>query len=91
MNRFIYILTDCKRKSLHVGMAADLLHTVTFYRENAHLFFDAAINPTRLVYFEELTDDTTACARFNQLQRFTRMQKERLIRAVNVNWVDLIQ
>lgn len=89
MKQFVYILTDCNRKCLHVGLTDNLLKTTTFYKEHKQLFFDSTAKVSRLVYFEEFTCDEAALLRFNTLCIFTRSQKERLIRLLNKDWVDL--
>ena len=89
MKKYVYLVTDRNRSSLHVGMSADLIKTMSFYRQMPNLFFDSAQQLTRLVYFEELNTEDTAVKRFNTISRFTRMQKERIIRGVNPDWLDL--
>lgn len=89
MKRYVFIVTDRNRTSLHVGMSADLLKTVSFYRQMPSLFFDSNQQLTRLIYFEELKTEETAVQRFNLISKFTRAQKEKLVRAVNPDWLDL--
>ncbi len=89
MKKFVYILTDRNRNSLHVGMSADLMKTLEFYKQMPSLFFDSGNQLTRLVYFEEFKTEAQALSRFKTLSRFTRMQKERLVRSCNPDWVDL--
>lgn len=88
MKRFVYIITDAKRTSLQVGMSSDLLKTINFYREIPNLLFDSASQMSRLIYFEELRDDESARHRFDLICRYTRVQKEKLIRDVNPDWLD---
>lgn len=89
MKRFIYILTDCNRQCLHVGLTDDLRKTMAFYKEHKQLFFDVTAKVSRLVYFEEADTEEIGISRFNTLSTFTRSQKERLIRATNKDWQDL--
>lgn len=89
MNNYIYILTDSNRSCLHVGMTDDLQRAAKTYRELKGLFFDAHPRVSRLVYHETLPGSSEALRRFNELSRYTRMQKERLIRRRNPNWLDL--
>ena len=89
MKRYVFIVTDRNRTSLHVGMSADLLKTVNFYRQMPSLFFDSAQQLTRLIYFEEMRNEEAAVQRFNLISKFTRAQKEKLVRAVNPDWLDL--
>jgi putative endonuclease len=53
------------------------------------LFFDTGRQLTRLVYFEEFKTEEQALSRFKLISRFTRMQKERLVRSCNPDWIDL--
>ena len=89
MKKYVFIVTDRNRNNLHVGLSADILKTMEFYKKMPSLMFDASQQLTRLVYFEELNDEATANARFNIINKYTRMQKERMIRSVNLDWLDL--
>jgi putative endonuclease len=89
MKRFIYIITDRNRNNLHVGLCSDLLKTLQFYNEMPTLFFDSAQHLNRLVYFEEINTEEQAMDRFKYVSTFTRAQKEKMIRPVNPDWVDL--
>jgi putative endonuclease len=89
MKRFIYIITDRNRTNLHVGMCSDLLKTLQFYQDMPTLFFDSAKQLNRLVYFEEINTEEQAMERFKFVSTFTRPQKEKMIRSVNPDWIDL--
>lgn len=89
MKRFIYIITDRNRNNLHVGLCSDLLKTIQFYSEMPTLFFDSAQHLNRLVYFEEINNEEMAMDRFKYVSTFTRPQKEKMIRSVNPDWIDL--
>jgi putative endonuclease len=89
MKRFIYIITDRNRNNLHVGLCSDLLKTLEFYRQMPTLFFDNSKQLNRLVYFEEINTEEQAMERFKMVSTYTRPQKEKMIRPVNPDWVDL--
>ena len=89
MKKYVFIITDKNRLNLHVGISSDLVKTLDFYNQMPCLFFDPGQQLNRLVYFEEFTTDQTANARFALINQFTKMQKERLIRSANVDWLDL--
>jgi putative endonuclease len=89
MKKYVYVVTDRNRSTMHVGMSSDLMKTMKFYREMPNLFFDATHQLTRLIYFEELNTEQAAMQRFKLISRFTRIQKEKIIRSVNPDWVDL--
>ncbi|KLT66889.1 GIY-YIG nuclease family protein [Pedobacter sp. BMA] len=89
MKKFVYIVTDRNRTCMHVGMSSDLMKTLDFYKQMPNLFFDNGKQLTRLVYFEEFKTEELALVRFKTISRFTRMQKERLVRSCNPDWIDL--
>jgi putative endonuclease len=89
MKRFIYIITDRNRNNLHVGLCSDLLKTLKFYGDMPTLFFDSSKQLNRLVYFEEINSEEMAMERFKTISTYTRPQKEKMIRPVNPDWVDL--
>ena len=89
IKKYVYLVTDRNRSCLHVGMSTDLIKTMNFYRQMPNLFFDSGQQLTRLVYFEELNSENGAVLRFNLISKFTRIQKDRLIRSVNPDWIDL--
>lgn len=89
MNTYIYILTDCNRNCLHVGLSDDLNKVINSYECLSGFCSDAGSKVSRLVYHESLPTEEMALKRFQELSKFTRMQKERLIRRYNPNWIDL--
>lgn len=89
MKKIVYIVTDRNRTTLHVGMSADLVKTLAFYKNMPNLLFDSAGQLSRLVYFEEFRTEAQALSRFKTVSRFTRAQKERLVRSCNADWIDL--
>ncbi len=89
MGKYLYILTDSNRTCLHIGLTDNLRNATNTYRQLPGLFFDACSKVSRLVYHEACSSEEVAMQRFNEVSRYTRMQKERLIRRYNPNWVDL--
>lgn len=87
--KYVYMVTDRNRSCLHVGMSSDLMKTMNFYRQMPDLFFDSGQQLTRLVYFEELSSESSAMQRFHLISKFTRTQKDRMVRSVNPDWLDL--
>ncbi|MGI4022574.1 MAG: hypothetical protein ACRYFA_13795 [Janthinobacterium lividum] len=87
--KIMYIITDRNRNSLHVGMCSDLVKTLDFYKQMPNLFFNSSDQLNRLIYFEELNSEDNAVKRFEAVSCFTRTQKEKMIRSVNPDWVDL--
>jgi putative endonuclease len=89
MKKYVFIITDRNRTNLQVGLSTDLMKTMDFYSEMPCLFFDPGQQLSRLVYFEEYDNEQMANSRFRLINQFTKMQKERLVRTVNLDWIDL--
>ncbi|MEY5068169.1 MAG: hypothetical protein RLZ47_31 [Bacteroidota bacterium] len=89
MKKYVFIITDRNRNNLHVGLSTDLMKTMDFYSAMPCLFFDPGQQLSRLVYFEEYDNEQMANSRFRLINQFTKMQKERLVRSVNLDWIDL--
>jgi Predicted endonuclease containing a URI domain len=89
MNTFVYILTDCNRTCLHVGLSSDLNKAINSAKCLSGFFLSGCSKVSRLVYQESLPSEEMALRRFQELSGYTRMQKERLIRKYNPNWIDL--
>ncbi|MEO5909330.1 MAG: GIY-YIG nuclease family protein [Pelobium sp.] len=89
MKRIVFIVTDRNRNNLHVGLSGNMMNTMDFFKKMPNLFFDAGQQLTKLVYFEEFSTEVIAEQRFKNISRFTRSQKEKLIRAANVDWIDI--
>lgn len=78
MKYYILILTDNNRNSLNVSM---------LYEDE----ICGVVGRQRLIYQEIHESLDAAKTRLQELQGYTRMQKERIIRRSNPNWVNLIR
>lgn len=90
-SRYLYFTTNSNRTEIKIGITTDLLNFVKNSKNCPDLFLGFVENNSRLVYFEEYTDQEAAKKRFMELNRWTKTQKERLIRKYNQNWIDLSQ
>lgn len=84
----IYLVTDANR--IHVEAA----YCQDFVPQLADLQFSSYRNIAlskfnRIVHIEEFTYAEQAQKRLSELNHFTRMQKERLIRRYNPNWLNI--
>ena len=91
MRYTLFILTDCNRKTLHLGVTSTLSQEIQRLKEYYSLFMDASSILGRLVYQESFASEQAALDRYKQYMQFTRMQSERLIRRQNPNWLDQYQ
>jgi putative endonuclease len=85
----VYIMASRSRR-LYVGVTGDLRRRVAQHKAGAVPGFTSTYRMTNLVYFEQATDVRAAITREKQqLKRWPRRRKERLIEAHNVGWLDL--
>jgi putative endonuclease len=90
MQHTLYILTDCNRKTLHMGITDDMSNEMQRMKEWYGLFVDPRSIPTRLVYQSHFSTEAAALEQYKLYQSYTRMQSEKLIRKQNPNWQDLL-
>ncbi|MBL1409101.1 GIY-YIG nuclease family protein [Sphingobacterium faecale] len=85
----IYIATDPNRAYVEAAYTQDLI------AQSANLQFHSLRHTgklpkfNRIVHVEEFTSFESAQKRLMELTHFTRMQKERLIRKHNPNWLNI--
>lgn len=89
-SKYLYFITNSNRKEIVVGMTDDIVRFAKSCRnEHENLFSHAEMSPFRLVYFEEYADVFKAKDRYRLVSKWTRAQKEKLIRLHNQQWTDL--
>ena len=84
----VYILSSLSR-CIYVGVTNDLLRRLAEHKRGAIPGFTKKYRVTRLVYFEEYREVTTAITREKQLKRWPRARKNRLIERDNPDWRDI--
>jgi len=90
MNNFIiYILTDSNRKRFEIKLSLNIFSTVMELQQSNSFIFNQGPNLNRIIYTESFTSLETANKKITELQHFTSMQIERLIRKSNPNWNNL--
>lgn len=89
-SKYLYFITNSNRSEIIVGMTDDIVRFAKSCRnEQENLFNTSEIAPFRLVYFEEYADIFKAKDRYRLISKWTRAQKEKLIRLHNQQWTDL--
>lgn len=78
----VLILTDNNRKHLTFNLN---LSEISDMQTNAR----EANSPQRIIYEESYHSYEAAQSRLNELESYTRMQAERLIRRSNPNWLNI--
>ncbi len=88
MEYFFYILAN-NSKMLYNGVTNNLIRR--FYEHRHHLVegYTKKYNITKLVYFEETDDISSAIVRERQLKGWLRRKKVVLIESINPGWKDL--
>lgn len=83
----IYLITDTNRTHIEVFYGQDLV----VHLSDARSFFNKRSGSkfNRIVHIEEFASSELAQARLLELSHFTHMQKQRLIRKYNPNWLNV--
>lgn len=87
--KYIYFITNSNRSIILVGLTDNIIFFAKNLRNNLELFQLGQTSTNRLVYFEEYDNVFSAKERYRELNRWTRAQKEKLIRLYNQDWTDL--
>jgi putative endonuclease len=86
---YVYILANKRNGALYVGVTNDLKARVKRHKGKWTNGFTKDYEISKLVYFEEYEDKKSALARENQLKKWNRRWKIRLIERLNPTWEDL--
>lgn len=85
----MYIMTDALHTLLYTGWTGNLKRRVRQHRSGNGGVFTKRYNLVRLVYYEQVEDETAARMREKQIKRGNRQQRVRLIEKMNPTWQDL--
>ena len=85
---YVYIMTN-DSGTLYIGVTNDLQRRVYEHKKKLVEGFTKKYNITKLVYYEETHDVTTAIEREKQLKGWLRKKKVVLIESMNPYWEDL--
>ncbi len=88
---FVYILTNKDNNVLYTGVTTDLTLRINQHRNKTFGGFSARYNLTKLVYFEEWPNITSAIQREKAIKRLPRRRKILLIERMNPMWRELMQ
>lgn len=86
---WVYIMADCYRGTMYVGVTADLAARVSLHREGAGSAFCARYGLTRLVWADRCASIELAIAHEKRIKRWRRQWKFELIEKANPEWDDL--
>lgn len=85
---YVYIMTNSP-KTLYVGVTNDLNRRVYQHKQKLIHGFTEKYNLTRLAWYEQTSDITSAIAREKQIKNWRRSKKIELIESLNPRWEDL--
>jgi putative endonuclease len=89
MPYYVYILTNCPRGVLYVGVTNNLARRISEHRQKLVSGFTRTYGIVRLVYFEEHSSIEVARARERTMKRWRRSWKLKLVDQFNPTWRDL--
>ena len=88
-NFIVYILTDNNRRYFEIDFTSNIFSTVMELQQTNSFTFQQGSNLNRIIYSEAFAKLACAKKRMNELQQFTHLQIERIIRKNNPNWNNL--
>jgi len=86
---YIYILSNKKNGTLYIGVTSDLIKRIYEHKQKIIDGFSKQYSLDKLVYYEVISDITTAIKREKQLKNWNRSWKIELIEKENSEWHDL--
>jgi putative endonuclease len=86
---FVYILANCPRGVLYVGVTGDVVGRITTRKSKLAPGFSKTCGVVRLVYYEEFSSIIEARARERGIKRWRREWKMALVEKANPDWRDL--
>ena len=86
---YVYILTNYWGNVIYVGSTDDLRTRLYQHRTRLIPGFTEKYRVSKLVYFEEHSDDISALMREKQLKGKTRAKKNAVVESMNPEWKDL--
>ena len=89
---YVYILANKTNVAIYTGVTGDLPRRI--YEHKNHLApgsYTAKYDITKLVYYEETVDVTSAIAREKQIKGWSRKKKNDLIAGFNPEWRELYE
>ncbi|TYR36494.1 GIY-YIG nuclease family protein [Sphingobacterium phlebotomi] len=85
----VYIVTDSNRAYLEVGYCSDMPARLQEIHNTSSILFNGSPKLNNVVYMEIFDSKEKALSYHSTLRHFTRMQREKLIRLKNPNWLNL--
>lgn len=86
---YIYMIANKSNTVLYIGVTNNLERRIFEHKHKIIKGFSSKYNLTKLVYYEEYSDITTAIAREKHLKGWRRSRKNGLVETVNPEWKDL--
>lgn len=85
----IYIITDSNRACLEVEYCTDMPVRLAEISSTSTTLFSGSPKLSNVVYMKTFESKEKALSYYDMLRNFTRMQREKLIRLSNPNWLNL--
>jgi len=86
---YVYILASKRNGTIYIGMTNDLQHRVYEHKTGIVKGFTQKYGVSMLVYFEEFQQVEQAIQRENNMKKWKRDWKLKLIEENNLTWDDL--
>ena len=77
---FFFYLARCSDNSLYSGSCKDIKFREKMHNEGKGAKYTRSRLPIKIIYFEELENRSEACKREYEVKKFTKKEKEHLIK-----------
>ena len=88
-SHIVYIITNSNRAYLEVGYCQDMPARLHEINSTPSILFSNSSKLCHVVYMETFDSKEKALSYQHTLRNFTRMQREKLVRLKNPNWLNL--
>ena len=86
----IYIITNKNKTTLYIGVTADLIKRIQEHKNKVYKKrFSVKYNLDQLLHYETFHTIDEAILRENEIKKWRRSKKEKLINSKNHSWCDL--
>ena len=86
---YVYILTNWNNKVMYVGMTNNLRRRMYEHKNKIFEGFTKKYNVDKLVWYAAIEDVMEAIKREEEIKRWRREKKNRLVEMINSGWKDL--
>jgi len=86
---YVYLMTNWNNKVMYIGITNNLERRIFEHKQKVGKGFTEKYNINKLVYYEQTSDIIEALNRENEIKKWRREKKNKLVVKTNPIWRDL--